>query len=75
MIGDLFKALAAGLTLWQHKDAREYLDLVIKLRKEWYEEYNKEVPIDSVLDNIELQLQHICDAFSSNVGIPYITDQ
>ena len=71
---NLFKALAAGLTLWQHKDAREYLDLVIKLRREWYEEYNKEVPIDSVLDNIELQLQHISESFSSQVGISYFKD-
>lgn len=75
MVEALFKALSAGLSLWQHKDARQYLDRVIELKKEWYEEYNKSRPDDAVLDNIELELHHITSSFNSAVGVTYSKDK
>ena len=65
----LFKALAAGLSLWESKESRKYLDKVIKMKKEWYEEYNKERPDNNVLDTIELELCSITETFSSQVGV------
>jgi hypothetical protein len=57
--------LEQGLKLWNSKESTKYLDKVIKLRKSWYEEYNK--PLDQrsdvKLDFIELQLRILCQSF------------
>lgn len=57
--------LEQGLKLWNSKEAVKYIDKMIKLKKEWYEEYNK--PLDDrsdvKLDNIELQLRILCQSF------------
>ena len=57
--------LEQGLKLWNSKEANKYLDKLIKLRKDWYEEYNK--PLDErsdvKLDSIELQLKILCQSF------------
>lgn len=70
MIGSLFKVLEAGLGLWKSKESRKYLDRVIKLKKEFYEEYNKDdnVRSDAVLDNIQFELRLISDSFASQIG-------
>ncbi len=65
MIDIAFQALSTGLTLWKNKDARKYLDEVIKLKQEYYIEDNKEVPNDSLLDNITHRLRVISQAYSS----------
>jgi hypothetical protein len=69
LITALFGSLEAGLSIWQSKDARKYLDRVIKLREDWYEEYNKERPDHAVLDNLELELLIICKSFNSQARI------
>ena len=74
MIDSVLKLLVTGLSLWEHKDARKYLDKTIKLRKQWYEEYNKDTPDNATLDNIELELRLISEAFSSQVGVAYTRD-
>ena len=70
MIKTLFSVLEQGLKLWNTKEAKEYLEKVIKLKRQFYEEYNK--PIDdrsnAVLDNIERELCIIADTFASNVA-------
>jgi hypothetical protein len=57
--------LEQGLKLWNSKEATKYIDKMIKLKKEWYEEYNK--PLDQrsdvKLDFIELQLRILCQSF------------
>jgi hypothetical protein len=70
MIEALFKALSAGLTIWQNKDARKYIDKVIKLKKDYYEEYSKPDTFrdDAILDNIEFELCIISEAFNSQIG-------
>lgn len=61
----IFGVLEQSLKLWNSKESSKYLDKMIKLRKEWYEEYNK--PLDDrsdvKLDNIELQLRILCESF------------
>jgi len=71
----LFKTLLTGLSLWKNKDSRKYVDRVIQLKKDWYEEYNKELQDDSVLDNIEYELRTIVETFSSSAGNAYLKDQ
>lgn len=68
MINSVFKSLSAGLTLWKNKDARKYLDKVIKLKKEYYAEDGKENPNDEYLGNIEFELSIISEAFHSKVS-------
>lgn len=63
-----FTALAAGLTIWQHKDATKYADKAMKLKKEWYEEFNNPQRDDSVLDNIEFELVLLVNSFSSEIS-------
>ena len=57
--------LEQGLKLWNSKEADKYVSKLIKLKKEWYEEYNK--PLDQrsdvKLDYIELQLRILCQSF------------
>lgn len=67
MTNILFKTLLAGLTLWKNKDARKYLDQVIKLKKQWYDEYNLPEFSDAKLDNIERELKIIAETFSSKI--------
>ena len=69
MIGALFQSLAAGLSLWQSSEKRKYLDKLISLKRDYYEEFNKgpSVRSDAILDNIQFELQLISLAFSSAV--------
>ena len=68
MTDALFKALASGLSIWQSKEARKYLDKLIKLKTDYYEEYNQEISDDAVLDNIRFELRILGEAFTSKVG-------
>lgn len=57
--------LKEGLTLWNSKESSKYLDRVIKLEKEYYEELNK--PLDArsdyKLDTIMRELTVISRSF------------
>jgi len=64
----LIGALKAGLSLWDHKEKHKYIDKVLKLEKDYYEEDNKERPDHARLDNIDWELRLICEVFSSKVG-------
>jgi uncharacterized membrane protein YheB (UPF0754 family) len=57
--------LEQGLKLWNSKEADKYISKLIKLKKEWYEEYNKPLNerSDVKLDYIELQLRILCQSF------------
>lgn len=57
--------LEKGLSLWDSKEKSKYVDRLIKLKKEWYEEYNKPLSerSDIKLDSVELQLRILCESF------------
>lgn len=57
--------LEQGLKLWNSKEADKYVSKLIKLKKEWYAEYNKPLNerSDVRLDFIELQLRILCQSF------------
>lgn len=66
----LAQALATGLSLWQSLEKRKYLDKLMKLQREYREEFNKDPSVRSnaVLDNLEFELRQLGIAFSSAVG-------
>lgn len=70
MIGDLFKALAAGLSLWSDKEKNKYVDHLNDLKKAYYVEYNKPSGErdDAYLDDLEFELRLLTDSFCSQVG-------
>lgn len=57
--------LKEGLTLWNNKESTKYLDKVVKLEKEYYEELNKPLDARSDLriDEILLELTIISKSF------------
>lgn len=69
MVEALFKVLEAGLSLWNSKEKTKYIDKMMALRKEWYEEYNKPIESrsDARLDNIQHELCIVAAGFSSSV--------
>ena len=69
MFEALAKALAAGLSLWESKEKTKYADKVLKLKKEYYEEYAKPMDqrSDDELARIEHELRLIVDAFSAAI--------
>ncbi|QDP68082.1 MAG: hypothetical protein Unbinned5081contig1003_14 [Prokaryotic dsDNA virus sp.] len=77
MIESVFKLLEAGLTLWNTKESKQYLKEVINLKKEFYEEFNKDERnrSNAVLDNIKHQLRIIEEGFTSQVGITHTRDK
>lgn len=70
-----FTALAAGLTIWQHKDATKYADKALKLKKAWYEEYNNEFRDDAALDNLEWELCILVNSFSAEIAKQVASNQ
>jgi hypothetical protein len=69
MINTILNILAAGLSIWEHKEVNKYREKFMRLRKEIYEEENK--PQDkydaAVLDNLYFELYILGEAFSSEV--------
>lgn len=61
-----------GLKLWQQKDARKYIDQLIELKQEYYNEINKpeEDRDHARLDRVEFRLNILCIAFASAAGKP-----
>ena len=73
----LARCLASGLELWVHKEKTKYIDELIALRKEYYEESNKDPSVrdDAVLDNLEFKLRVLAIAFSSGASKQNATNQ
>lgn len=69
--------LGAGLSLWQSKEARKYIDKKLKLEKELYEEDNKDPSErdDAVIDNLKFELRQLGWAFIAEAGKPHVADK
>lgn len=61
-----FRIIEQGLKLWNTKDGRKYLDQMIKLKKEYYEELDRPDRSDLALDNILQQLRIIGETFAES---------
>jgi hypothetical protein len=70
MIEVLLKVLGAGLSIWESKEKRKYVDAIIRLKGEWYEEFNKPESdrSDATLDRIERELRDVGLGFAADVG-------
>jgi hypothetical protein len=70
MFEKLAQALAAGLSLWESKEKTKYVDKILDLKKEWYEEYQKPIGVrsDDQLARIEHELCLVCDAFTASIA-------
>ena len=66
----LAQALATGLSLWKDAEATKYIDKLNDLRRDYYEESNKDPALrsDAVLDNLEFELCCVSFAFSARAG-------
>lgn len=64
--------LEQGLKLWNSHESTKYLDKLLKLKKEWYEEYNKPLDerSDNRLDDIEFELRILADSFIQAAQAP-----
>jgi hypothetical protein len=77
MFADLLKVLVSGLSLWNTKESRKYLDRAMALEREWNEEFNRPLDIrsDAELDRILLELRVLGRAFHSAVGAANVAPQ
>jgi len=70
MVELIFKILGTGLSIWETKEKRKYIDELLELKKAWYYEDNK--PFNqrdnSALDNIERRLFELGDIFASGAA-------
>lgn len=70
MLGDLFKALAAGLSIWESKEKTKYIDRLERAKRAYDEEYKKPLSdrSDAVLDDCRFELKLITDSFYSSTA-------
>lgn len=68
MIETLFKVLNSGLELWSSKEKTKYLDKLLSLKRDYYNELNKAERSDATLDHLEFEIKLLADSFviSSN---------
>lgn len=73
MFESLAKALASGLSIWEHKEKNKYKDRLDDLRRMHREEMAKPIGTDSgcrrdnVLDNLEFELRLLLDSWAGRV--------
>lgn len=72
MLELFLKVFAAGLELWDDKEKHKYIDRLLELKKEYYNEFNKpdDQRSDAVLDNITFELRILGDSFASSSRKP-----
>ena len=80
MIRVVMELAKSALSLWESKEKTKYYDRLIKLEKEWYEEYNKptmeEAPDlrprewrdNAVLDRLDNELLILGKVISTKIG-------
>lgn len=68
-VESILKILGAGLSIWESKEKTKYLDTFLKLKQEYFDEFNKDPQDHSALDLISYKLQLLGNAFASQVGI------
>lgn len=68
MTAAIFKLLGSALGIWEHKEKTKYIDKMLALQREYYEEINKEISDDAVVDNIERELIVLVNALESRIA-------
>lgn len=77
MVNLLLGVLEQGLKLWNSHESTKYLDKLLKLKREWYEEYNKprNERDHNRLDDIEFELRILADSFIQAAQAPNTGNQ
>ena len=72
MVTAFLEVLAAGLNLWNSKEKTKYIDKLIDLKKEYYEEYNKPIGTrsDARLDHLVAKMRLIGAGFAAQSRKP-----
>jgi hypothetical protein len=70
MLDSIFKALAAGLSIWEHKEKNKYVERLMDLKRRYREEWSKapELRSDAVIDNITFEVKLLVDSFATSVA-------
>ena len=71
----VFKILGSALSIWESKEKTKYIDKLIKLEKDYYEEINKERPDHARIDVYLHELRLIGKAYYSQVGTENIKNK
>lgn len=77
MVTLVLGVLEQGLRLWNSHESTKYLDKLLKLKKDWHEEYNKPLDerSDNALDDIEFELRILADSFIQASQAPNIKNK
>lgn len=70
MLELIFKALAAGLSIWESKEKTKYIDKLEAAKRAYEEEWNK-APADrsdAALDQIRFDLKLLTESFVASVN-------
>ena len=67
MFTALAEALAAGLSLWSHKEKTRYADELMSLRKRHLNEISKPIIDDNAVDHLEWSLRNLSAGFALTV--------
>jgi hypothetical protein len=72
VFGSILTILAAGLSIWESKEKTKYIDKMLGLKKDYYEEFNKgpELRDHAQLDRIEYELRVLGETWAASVGKP-----
>lgn len=70
MAESILGILYAGLSLWKSLESRKYIDRLMSLKKDYYEEMSKPIEerSDAVLDDILFQLCLLGAGFSAAIA-------
>jgi hypothetical protein len=74
MFESLAKALASGLSIWEHKEKTRYQEKLFQLKRDYRDEMAKPIGTkkgsrrNNVLDNLSFELRILADSWSTLVG-------
>ena len=60
--------IGSALSIWESKERNKYVDEMIRLKKEYYEEINKPQLDDAKLDSITRNITILCELCSAKIG-------
>lgn len=70
MITLIFQILASALQIWEDKEKTKYVDQLISLKEQYYEEINKPAASfnEAAIDDITFQLRILGLAFTASIA-------
>lgn len=66
--GSVLTIIGSALSLWDSKEKNKYVDRLIKLKEQYYEEINRPQLDDAKLDSITRDISILCELCSAKIG-------